>query len=114
MAQIPSLFLSLATAIIVTRVTTSESMTEQAVTQVAEEREKTPAQVILRWAVQRGTSIIPKSTDPGRMRENLAITDFFLTERQMNAITALNANRRFNDPGLFCEQAFGRFHPIYD
>ena len=89
-------------------------LTEQAVTQVAEEREKTPAQVILRWAVQRGTSIIPKSTDPGRMRENLAITDFFLTERQMNAITALNANRRFNDPGLFCEQAFGRFHPIYD
>ena len=89
-------------------------LTEQAVTQVAEEHEKTPAQVILRWAVQRGTSIIPKSTDPGHMRENLAIIDFSLTERQMNAITALNANRRFNDPGLFCEQAFGRFHPIYD
>ncbi|QJB70227.1 aldo/keto reductase [Parasphingorhabdus halotolerans] len=89
-------------------------LTEQVVKKVAEAHEKTPAQVILRWAVQRGTSIIPKSTDPGHMRENLAITDFSLTERQMNTITALNANRRFNDPGVFCEQAFGRFHPIYD
>jgi D-xylose reductase len=32
----------------------------------------------------------------------------------MNAISALNRNRRFNDPGHFCEEAFGTFFPIYD
>ncbi len=75
---------------------------------------KSAAQVILRWGMQRGTTIIPKSTDPQHMRENLEISDFSLREDQMAAIGALNANRRFNDPGIFCEQAFGLFHPIYD
>ena len=87
---------------------------EPKVTAIASALGKTPAQTILRWALQRGTSVIPKSTDPQHMRENLAITDFSLTEGQMNAISELNANRRFNDPGIFCEQAFGLFNPIYD
>ncbi|MEL6875046.1 MAG: aldo/keto reductase [Pseudomonadota bacterium] len=75
---------------------------------------KTAAQIVLRWATQRGTSVIPKTTNPERMRENLAITDFSLSEDEMAAISALNRNRRFNDPGVFCEQAFDSFHPIYD
>ncbi|SIN63309.1 D-xylose reductase [Parasphingorhabdus marina DSM 22363] len=85
-----------------------------AVTKAAARHGKTPAQIVLRWATQRGTSIIPKSTNPERMRENLAITDFSLSEDEMAAISALNRNRRFNDPGVFCEQAFDSFHPIYD
>ena len=89
-------------------------LADQEVQEIAEAHEKTPAQVVLRWGTQRGTAIIPKSTDPGHMRENLDIADFSLTEGQMNRISALNADRRFNDPGVFCEQAFGRFHPIYD
>lgn len=75
---------------------------------------KTPAQVVLRWAVQRGTAVIPKTTKPERMRENLAIDDFELSQVEMAAISALNQNRRFNDPGVFAEAAFGTFHPIYD
>lgn len=75
---------------------------------------KTPAQVLLRWGLQRGTSVIPKSTNPERMRENLAVTDFELSQVEMAAISALNQNRRFNDPGVFCEAAFNTFHPIYD
>ncbi|KEO90065.1 4-dihydromethyl-trisporate dehydrogenase [Erythrobacter longus] len=75
---------------------------------------KTPAQVLLKWGVQRGTSIIPKTTKPERMRENLAIDDFELSAVEMAAISALNQDRRFNDPGVFAEAAFGRFHPIYD
>ena len=75
---------------------------------------KTPAQVLLKWGVQRGTSIIPKTTKPERMRENLDIDDFELSAVEMAAISALNQNRRFNDPGVFAESAFGRFHPIYD
>jgi D-xylose reductase len=75
---------------------------------------KSPAQVLLKWGVQRGTSIIPKTTKPERMRENLDIDDFELSAVEMAAINALNQNRRFNDPGVFAEAAFGRFHPIYD
>ncbi len=80
----------------------------------AQAHAKTPAQVLLKWGVQRGTSIIPKTTKPERMRENLDIDDFELSAVEMAAITALNQDRRFNDPGVFAEAAFGRFHPIYD
>lgn len=75
---------------------------------------KSPAQVLLRWGVQRGTAVIPKTSKPERMRENLAIDDFELSAVEMAAISALNQNRRFNDPGVFTEAAFNTFHPIYD
>jgi len=70
--------------------------------------------VLLKWGVQRGTAVIPKTTKPERMRENLDIDDFTLSNVEMAAIGALNQNRRFNDPGVFAEAAFGTFHPIYD
>lgn len=75
---------------------------------------KTPAQVLLKWGVQRGTSVIPKTSKPERMRENIDIEDFELSAVEMAAISALNQNRRFNDPGVFAESAFNTFHPIYD
>ena len=89
-------------------------LTETVVQDAAEAHGKTPAQVVLRWGVQRGTSIIPKTSKPERMRENLDIMDFALTESEMSAISALDAGRRFNDPGVFTEAAFNTFHPIYD
>jgi D-xylose reductase len=75
---------------------------------------KTPAQVTLRWGVQRGCSLISKSTKTERLKENLDIYDFSLSEQEMTDISALNRNRRFNDPGDFCEAAFNKFYPIYD
>lgn len=93
----------------------AESVLEQsAVKQAAERLNKTPAQVVLRWGVQRGNSIIPKTSKPERLKENLALFDFNLNEAEMGAISALNSNRRFNDPGDFCEAAFNTFYPIYD
>ena len=89
-------------------------LTAAPVLAAAERVGRTPAQVVLRWGVQRGTSIIPKTTKPERLRENLAIFDFELSDDEMAAISALNQNRRFNDPGVFCEEAFGTFCPIYD
>ena len=80
----------------------------------AQAHDKTPAQVLLRWGIQRGTAIIPKTTKPERMRENLDIMDFELSAVEMAAISSLNQNRRFNDPGTFTEAAFNTFHPIYD
>jgi D-xylose reductase len=92
-----------------------DSALEQPVVREAAKRHgKTPAQVLLRWGVQRGTAVIPKTTRPERLRENLAIFDFELATDEMNAVTALDRNQRFNDPGVFGEKAFNTFLPIYD
>ncbi|GAB5441032.1 MAG: aldo/keto reductase [Fuerstiella sp.] len=93
----------------------SESVMENpVVTRIAQEVERTPAQVLLRWGVQRGTSVIPKTSNTDRMVENLDIFDFELSDQQMQDISDLNQNRRFNDPGDFGEAAFNTFLPIYE
>lgn len=92
-----------------------ESVLEQPVVKQAAARlDKTPAQVVLRWGVQRGTAVVPKTTHPARLAENLAIFDFELSADEMRAISALDRGRRFNDPGQFCEAAFNTFFPIYE
>jgi D-xylose reductase len=92
-----------------------ESVLDQApVRDAARHHGRTPAQVVLRWGVQRGTAIIPKTSDPGRLVENLALFDFALSDVEMRAISALDRHRRFNDPGVFCEAAFHTFFPIYE
>ena len=93
----------------------SESVLNQdVVVKAAQKLRKTPAQVVLRWGIQRGNTIIPKTTQPHRLIENLDIFDFELSDQQMASLNALNCNRRFNDPGEFCEPAFNTFNPIYD
>lgn len=87
---------------------------EPVVKAAAERTGKTPAQVVLRWGIERNVSIIPKSSNPGRLQENLELFDFSLNDQEMKDISALNRNQRFNDPGEFCERVFGAFHPIYD
>jgi diketogulonate reductase-like aldo/keto reductase len=62
---------------------------EQAVTQAAQSLDVTPAQVVLRWHVQRGSLPVPKSATPERQRANLDVFSFELSEDQMDAITAL-------------------------
>ena len=89
-------------------------LTETVVIKAAERASVTPAQVVLRWGLQRGTAVIPKTSKPERLVENLSLSGFNLTDEEMDAISALNENRRFNDPGKFCESAFGTFHSIYD
>ena len=93
----------------------AETVLETAPVRMAADRTgKTPAQVVLRWGVQRGSAVIPKTSRRERLKENLAVDDFALTDEEMRAISGLNRNRRFNDPGVFCEAAFNRFYPIYD
>ena len=95
--------------------TAAESVLEHpVVTGIAATVGRTPAQVVLRWGMQRGTAVIPKTSHPERLRENLAACEFTLSAEQMQAITALDRGRRFNDPGDFCERAFGTFFPIYE
>jgi D-xylose reductase len=87
---------------------------QQVVRDAAARHRKSPAQIVLRWGVQRGTAVIPKTTRLERLRENLAVFDFELGPDEMAAITRLDRNRRFNDPGVFCEKAFNTFFPIYE
>lgn len=82
--------------------------------EIALRHQKTPAQIVLKWGVQRGTAVIPKSSQVNRLKENLTLEGFDLSESEMNAISSLDRNQRFNDPGVFCEQAFHTFFPIYE
>ena len=61
-----------------------------ALVQIAEKYKKTTAQIILRWHIQRGVVVIPKSTHRTRMEENLSIFDFVLEQADMNRISELD------------------------
>lgn len=80
----------------------------------AKKYNKSNAQICLRWAIQRKTVAIPKSTKTERLVENISVFDFELTKEEMEAIDSLDKHRRYNDPGHFAEVAFGCFCPIYD
>src|SRR5919199_2252523 len=60
------------------------------ITRVAEKVGKTPAQVVLRWHIQRGDIIFPKSVTPSRMKENFELFDFELEQGDMDEISALD------------------------
>jgi len=63
---------------------------DETITQIAEKVGKTPAQVVLRWHVQRGDIIFPKSVTPSRIRENFELFDFEIESDDMDEITALD------------------------
>ena len=94
--------------------TTQSVLEHPVVGEIAERVAATPAQVVLAWALQRGTNPIAKSSSADRLQENLGAGDLILTEADMAAISGLNQDLRFNDPGQFCEAAFNTFCPIFD
>ncbi|MCC6723103.1 MAG: aldo/keto reductase, partial [Saprospiraceae bacterium] len=67
------------------------------VRQIAEQHQCTPAQVVLAWAMERGTSPIPKSTNPGRLAENFASQHLHLAEKDMDALNQLDRHFRYVD-----------------
>lgn len=81
---------------------------------IAKKLNKSPAQVVLAWGIQRGTSVIPKTGQLKRLAENLASQSIKLSQDDMAAISSLDRNQRFNDPGVFCESAFHCYYPIYE
>ncbi|MEJ5903350.1 aldo/keto reductase [Pseudomonas kermanshahensis] len=62
--------------------------------ELAENHRRTAAQIILRWHLQRGVAVIPKSVRAERITENADIFDFSLTESEIDAIAALDQNKR--------------------
>src|SRR5262249_61388603 len=87
------------------------ALEEPAVRSAAQRHKKTPAQVVLRWAVQRGTAVVPKTSRPERLAENLAVFDFDLSAEEMAAIGGPNRSRRVNRPGGFFEEGVKQFCP---
>lgn len=79
---------------------------------IAAAKNRTAAQVVLRWGIQRDTAIIPKSSSVERLKENGSLFDFELSSEEMTAISALNCGKRLNDPGMFC-LGMGADVPIY-
>jgi 2,5-diketo-D-gluconate reductase A len=72
------------------------------ITEIAERVQRTPAQVVLRWHVQRDHIVFPKSVTPDRVRENFALFDFELADADMTAITGLDRGERTGpDPDTF-------------
>ncbi|MFB6771313.1 aldo/keto reductase [Streptomyces sp. NPDC056337] len=82
------------------------------VTGIAETHGKSPAQVLLRWGVQQGRSVIPKSTKRHRIAENIDVFDFTLTPDEVTALDALETGRRGGpDPQAVTLADFGRAIP---
>ncbi|NWK57348.1 aldo/keto reductase [Verrucomicrobiaceae bacterium N1E253] len=69
---------------------------------IAEVHGVSSAQIMLAWAVNRGTSVIPKSTNPERQAQNLAAADIQLTDEEMNQIAGLDRKRRYVDGAFWC------------
>lgn len=84
------------------------------VNSIANRHRKSPAQILIRWALQRNTLPLCKTSRPERMKENRDVFDFFLSGKDMQALNGLNKNRRYNDPGEFAEPGMGTFCPIYE
>ena len=94
--------------------TTSQSaLLEPKVKAIAQAKGVSPAQVILKWGLCLGRSIIPKTTKTSRLSENIDLFGFDLSQEEVDSISALNKNMRFNDPGQFC-QGMGGFCPVYE
>ncbi|MFF9607258.1 aldo/keto reductase [Streptomyces sp. NPDC014684] len=85
---------------------------DPAVTAIAETHGKSPAQVLLRWGLQQGRSVIPKSTKRHRIAENIDVFDFELTADELTALDALETGRRGGpEPENVTLAAYGRAIP---
>jgi diketogulonate reductase-like aldo/keto reductase len=69
-------------------------LTDPVITKLAEKHDRTPAQVVLRWHLQLGNIVIPKSVTPARIKENLNVFDFELTTEDLATITPLDRDQR--------------------
>ncbi|MBT2416634.1 aldo/keto reductase [Streptomyces sp. ISL-22] len=70
-----------------------------AIVAIAQKHGRTPAQIVLRWHLQLGNIVIPKSVTPARIKENIDVFDFSLDAEDLAAISALNEDRRIGpDP----------------
>ena len=88
------------------------TLDDPAIGAIATTHGQTPAQIMLRWGPQHRHSVIPKSTKPSRIAENINVFDFELTAGEMTAIDGLDTGRRGGpEPDAITLEAFGREIP---
>jgi diketogulonate reductase-like aldo/keto reductase len=88
------------------------TLAEPVIGDIARRHGKSPAQVLLRWGLQHGRSVIPKSTKPSRIKENIDVFDFDLSIEEMAAIDALDTSHRGGpEPDAITLEAYGRDIP---
>ncbi len=73
---------------------TSEILNNPTIVEIANAHNRTAAQVILRWHLQRGVVAIPGSSNPDHIEENISVFDFSLTDEEMNKIAGLDRNEK--------------------
>ncbi|WP_151772087.1 aldo/keto reductase [Streptomyces abyssomicinicus] len=75
---------------------------DEAITTLAERHGKSPSQIVLRWHLQLGNIVIPKSVTPSRIAENIDVFDFALTDEEMASLASLDRGLRTGpDPDTF-------------
>ncbi len=89
------------------RESNGELLRDPVINRIAEGHGKTAAQVIIRWHIQEGFSVIPGTDNPDYIRENISVFDFSLSEEEMAAIRALDKEKRYFNMTL--EQTQERF-----
>jgi diketogulonate reductase-like aldo/keto reductase len=71
---------------------------DAAIEEVAAQTNRTPAQICLRWSLQKGVAVIPKSRSEDHLKENLDIFGWILSEQDMKRLDSLTKNKRTRDP----------------
>jgi diketogulonate reductase-like aldo/keto reductase len=88
------------------------TLEDPTIREIAAAHGRTPAQVMLRWHLQQGRQVIPKSVTPARIAENLDVFDFDLTDEQLAAVDALDTGVRGGpEPEQITRATFGRVIP---
>lgn len=87
-----------------------EILRDAVINDIAKAHGKTAAQIIIRWHIQMGFSVIPGTSDPSYIKENISVFDFQLTDAEMGRIATLNKEKRyFNMPYDEQKRLFGGF-----
>jgi diketogulonate reductase-like aldo/keto reductase len=76
----------------------NSTLEDPTITEIASQHDTSPAQVMLRWHIQQGRQVIPKSVTASRIAENFAVFDFDLTDEELTAIDALDTGVRGGPP----------------
>ena len=86
-------------------------LNEPILVKLAEKYHKTPAQIILRWHIEEGNSVFPKSTNPTHIQENFDIFDFALSDDDMKEIAKLDCGKRYYTADLEEQKRFLSWKP---
>ncbi|ESQ40047.1 hypothetical protein EUTSA_v10016020mg [Eutrema salsugineum] len=88
---------------------------DQTVDRIAKKLNKTPGQVLVKWGLQRGTSVIPKSLNPDRIKENIKVFDWVIPEQDFQALSSITDQKRVMDgEDIFVNKTEGPFRSVAD